>query len=140
MPLRADMHRMEATPPDFERIFELSGELLCVIADGVFARVSAGWEAHLGWSADDLVGRRCVELIHPEDLDRTLTESTEGVSGENELLAFENRYRHRDGSYRWLAWNARSFEDDVIYAVTSFLERRVGRSASSPRRTRAALG
>src|SRR5205085_293196 len=63
------------------------------------------------------VGRRCVELIHPEDLDRTLTESTEGVSGENELLAFENRYRHRDGSYRWLAWNARSFEDDVIYAV-----------------------
>jgi diguanylate cyclase (GGDEF)-like protein/PAS domain S-box-containing protein len=108
---------MGRTPHDFERIFELSGELLCVIAEGAFARVSAGWHAQLGWSQDELLGRRCIELIHPDDLDRTLSDSMVAAGGDEELVAFENRYRHADGSYRWLSWSARSFEDGVIYAV-----------------------
>ena len=105
---------MEGNQHDFERIFELSGELLCVIVGGAFARVSAGWHTQLGWTKDELVGRRCIELLHPEDLDRTLSESVPATH-DGELVAFENRYLHRDGSYRWLSWNARSFDDGAIY-------------------------
>ena len=58
---------MEGTRHDFERIFELSGELLCVIGpNGTFRRVSSGWEAQLGWSPDKLVGRPATDLIHPD--------------------------------------------------------------------------
>jgi diguanylate cyclase (GGDEF)-like protein/PAS domain S-box-containing protein len=107
---------MEPSPRDFERIFDLSGELLCVIEPGnTFGRVSSGWEAQLGWSPEELVGRRCIELLHPDDLERTRADSA--VVFESELIAFENRYRHKDGSWRWLAWNARRFEDGRIYAV-----------------------
>ena len=103
---------------DLERIFELSGELLCVIdAEGRFERVSSGWEAQLGWARDELVGTRCIELLHPEDMERTLADAVAGTQPEAELIAFENRYRHSDGSYRWLAWNARRFPDGLIYAV-----------------------
>src|SRR5437764_5503367 len=103
---------------DLERIFELSGEMLCVIdAGGRFERVSSGWEAQLGWARDELVGTRCIELLHPEDMERTLADAVAGTQPEAELIAFENRYRHSDGSYRWLAWNARRFPDGLIYAV-----------------------
>ena len=86
---------------DLERIFELSGEMLCVIdAEGRFERVSSGWEAQLGWAREELVGTRCVELLHPEDLERTLDDAAVVSQPEAELIAFENRYRHSDGSYR----------------------------------------
>ena len=32
-----------------------------------------------------------------------------------DLTNFENRYRHKDGSLRWIAWHT-SFEDDAVYA------------------------
>jgi diguanylate cyclase (GGDEF)-like protein/PAS domain S-box-containing protein len=109
---------MDRGRQDLERIFELSGELLCVIdADGRFDRVSSGWEAQLGWPRDQLLGTRCTELLHPDDLERTLAHAEAVVQTDAELVAFENRYRHGDGSYRWLAWNARRFSDGLIYAV-----------------------
>src|SRR3954453_7467346 len=109
---------MERARHDFERIFDLSGELLCVIdPGGLFGRVSSGWEAQLGWTPDELVGTRCIDLLHADDLERTMTETVGLTDMGPELIAYENRYRHKDGSYRWLAWNARKFDDGLIYAV-----------------------
>src|SRR5205085_10666211 len=91
---------------------------LCVIEPGgLFGRVSSGWEAQLGWSPAELVWTRCIELLHPDDLDRTMDETVGLAESGSELVAYENRYRHKDGSYRWLAWNARKFDDGLIYAV-----------------------
>jgi diguanylate cyclase (GGDEF)-like protein/PAS domain S-box-containing protein len=98
-----------------ERFFDLSGELLCVIRDGRFARVSSAWEQCLGWPLEALLGRPCADFIHAEDLARTMEEAP--VTLERELVEFENRYRHRDGSYRWLAWNACVGAGGEIYAV-----------------------
>src|SRR3954452_12326021 len=106
---------MERARHDFERIFDLSGELLCVIdPGGLFGRVSSGWEAQLGWTPDELVGTRCIDLLHADDLERTMTETVGLTDMGPELIAYENRYRHKDGSYRWLAWNARKFDDGLI--------------------------
>jgi diguanylate cyclase (GGDEF)-like protein/PAS domain S-box-containing protein len=109
---------MEAERHDFERIFELSGELLCVIAPGgVFARVSSGWRAQLGWGPEELVGRRCLELVHPDDVERTLADAGVVTGAGPEVVTFENRVLHGDGSHRWLAWNARRSTDGMVYAV-----------------------
>jgi diguanylate cyclase (GGDEF)-like protein/PAS domain S-box-containing protein len=95
-----------------DHFLELSGELVCVIRDGLFVQVSPGWQKHLGWSPDDLIGTRCVDLIHPDDLASTLHKGSAG-----ELVDLENRYRARDGSYRWLAWNVSKGREGEYYAV-----------------------
>jgi len=41
-----------------------------------------------------------------------------------DTLAFENRYRHRDGSYRWLQWSAHAAPDEqLIYATAQDVTR-----------------
>lgn len=85
--------------------FEFSNEMLC-LADhrGYFVRVNPAWTKTLGWSADELTSRPFVDFVHPDDLAATIQEAELLHSGSHETIFFENRYRCRDGSYRWLAW------------------------------------
>ena len=101
-----------------ERFFTLSIDMLC-IADfnGYFKTLNPAWERTLGFSRDELQSTRMFEYVHPEDREHTLEQNRKVRSGE-QALAFENRYRCKDGSYRWLLWNARADLDrQVIYAV-----------------------
>jgi len=101
-----------------DRFFAMSIDLLC-IADfnGYFKRLSPSWENTLGWTIEELLSRPFIEFVHPDDRDRTLNQNREVRTGA-QALAFENRYLRKDGSTRWLHWNATSdFDDQVIYSV-----------------------
>lgn len=73
--------------------------------DGYFKRLNQAWERTLGWSLDELYSRPLVDFVHPDDRERSLAEIAKVAGGMN-ALSFRNRYRARDGSYRWLEWNA----------------------------------
>lgn len=101
-----------------EWLFEHSLDLM-VIADlnGYFVQVSPSWTRVLGWSEEELLSRPYVEFVHPQDIDRTEQESRR-LWGGSDTLVFQNRYRCRDGSYRWLSWVAHtSLERRAIFAV-----------------------
>jgi PAS domain S-box-containing protein len=103
----SDAH--EASPGAFglEDLFGLSVDLLCVATvPGLFTRVNPAFERTLGYSAAELVGRPVWDFVHPEDLERTQV-AIEVLGRGEELHQFENRYICRDGSVRWLQWNAR---------------------------------
>ena len=91
---------------DRNRLWQLSTDIMLVAGfDGIITAVNPGWEWTLGWTEHDLLGRSLFDLIHPDDLEHTLA-GAKGLS-EGELLArFENRYRHKDGSYRSISWMA----------------------------------
>ncbi|HVF87642.1 MAG TPA: PAS domain S-box protein, partial [Pyrinomonadaceae bacterium] len=56
-------------------------------------------------------------FTHPDDVGKSISETANVFSG-NEAIAFENRYRHKDGSYRWFIWNAQPvLEENVIYGA-----------------------
>ena len=75
--------------------------------DGRFTSVNSAWSTTLGYGQDELIGRPLVDLVHPDDHDATLAEQRRlAVLGED-TLNFQNRCRHRDGSYRWLEWMIR---------------------------------
>jgi two-component system cell cycle sensor histidine kinase/response regulator CckA len=98
--------------------FTLSLDLLCVAGiDGRFRRLNPAWERTLGWSLDELMSRPWLDFVHPED--RAATEREGATLAEGKATAsFENRYRCKDGSYRWLKWASMpSLEDGVIYAT-----------------------
>ncbi|MFM7149215.1 MAG: PAS domain S-box protein [Gemmataceae bacterium] len=85
--------------------FEFSNEMLSLANDqGYLTRVNPAWTKTLGWTAEELTNRPYIDFVHPDDLAATLKEAELLASGTHETIGFENRYRCRDGSYRWLAW------------------------------------
>ncbi|MGH2653507.1 MAG: PAS domain S-box protein [Actinomycetota bacterium] len=92
-----------------DRFFTLSQDLFAIAdLEGRFVRLNPAWEQVLGYSVEELTGRSFVDFIHPEDRERTEAEAARLAEVGNESVAFENRYRNRDGSYRWFMWKARA--------------------------------
>jgi PAS domain S-box-containing protein len=103
---------------ELDRFFTLSLDALCVAGfDGYFKRVNPGWKKILGYDEADLLSRPYIELIHPDDREATREEARK-VSHGHELMYFENRFIHKDGTLRWLLWTAAPFpEQQIIYAA-----------------------
>jgi PAS domain S-box-containing protein len=101
---------------ELRRIYALSLDMVGVAGyDGYFKRLSASWETTLGFTREELCAKPYLEFVHPDDRERTIPVASQLANGQ-EVLSFENRYRCRDGSYRWLEWNSRSFaEEQLIY-------------------------
>jgi PAS domain S-box-containing protein len=100
------------------RFLDLSVDMFCILGfDGFFKNLNPSWERVLGFTTAELTERPRVEFIHPEDREATAREVARLQHGEV-TLAFENRYLCKDGSYKWLLWNAVSPSDQsAIYAV-----------------------
>ena len=93
---------------ELDRFFRLSLDMLCVAnLDGYFKRVNPVWERVLGWSESDLISRPYMDFIHPDDRDATRADRQQLSEG-RELVYFENRYFHKDGTIRWLAVERRA--------------------------------
>src|SRR5579862_6135165 len=95
---------MPQVKDEFQHFFEHSQEMLCIAGlDGYFKRLNPAWEKILGYTVSELLARPYVDFIHPDDLARTILEAEKLAAG-TETFSFENRYLHKDGSYRWLLW------------------------------------
>jgi diguanylate cyclase (GGDEF)-like protein/PAS domain S-box-containing protein len=99
------------------RWFEMSNDMLAEASlDGYFTRLSSRWELCLGWTREELMSRPFREFIHPDDLHSTMVIALALDAQPDEVVNFENRYRAKDGSWRWLLWSARS-DEHRKYAV-----------------------
>ncbi len=101
-----------------DRLFKLSMDMLCVGGfDGYFKQINPAWKLTLGWSDQEMQAMSWLDLVHPEDRSASL-EAWEDLRKGVAMRAFENRFRCKDGSYRWLSWNSIPLvEDEVAYAV-----------------------
>ncbi len=85
--------------------------------DGYFKLLSPRFEALLGYSQTELLSQPFINLVHPDDQSLTTAEAETLATG-GKTFGFENRYRCKDGSYRWLAWyGAAILEEQTIYAT-----------------------
>lgn len=101
-----------------EQFFAVTPSLLCIAGiDGYFKRLNPSFARILGYNDLELLANSFISFIHPEDISATQTEIERLAAGEL-TISFENRYRCRDGSYRWFSWNAiASVEEGLIYAA-----------------------
>lgn len=113
----AELERVVAErTADRNALWQLSRDLMlrCTF-EGIVTAVNPAWTEILGWREDELPGRNLFDLVHPEDLAQT-REAARELSRGLSHARFDNRYRTRDGSYRWIAWSTRSSEN-LINAV-----------------------
>jgi PAS domain S-box-containing protein len=110
--------RRASAQEELKRIFTLSTDLITVADfDGRFTRVNPAAEQILGYTEEELLARPYIDLVHPDDRERTAAEAAAIGQGKT-TLAFENRFVRKDGSYKVLEWTSTpSLEDRLMYAV-----------------------
>jgi PAS domain S-box-containing protein len=108
--------RVEEKTRERDRIWNVSQDLL-VVADrnGVWQTVNPAWTRTLGWSEAELLNRTSEWLEHPDDNGITRAQ-VKKLGTDEATVRFESRFRHRDGSYRWLSWTGVA-DQDHIYTV-----------------------
>jgi PAS domain S-box-containing protein len=113
--LRLTQERLRALNADLERqvvershersqFWQLTSDLLGVLnGDGFFETSNPAWQAVLGWSEEEVRTTTIFGLVHPDDREPT-RQVFEHLVGGSPVVNFVNRYRCKNGSYRWLSW------------------------------------
>ena len=111
----SERQRAEA---EMATLFRMSRDMLCIAGfDGYFRRLNPAWESTLGFTTEELMARPYFEFVHPDDRKASIAEGRKVAAGGPAIL-FENRCACKDGSYRWLSWNAIGLEQEGLFYCT----------------------
>ncbi len=111
---------------DIDLFFDLTLEYLCILDfKGRFLKLSPAWTKQLGWRAEELVGRKLFDFVHPDDLRATRRRGL-GLLRGDKITDFQGRLRKADGGWIWLSWSAVGVPDRslVITSAHDVTERR----------------
>ncbi|MDE1943480.1 MAG: PAS domain S-box protein [Betaproteobacteria bacterium] len=102
----------------FNRFFSLSLDMLCIASsDGRFKRVNPAFTHTLGWSVEEFTSRPYMDFIHPDDHETTQQEVKRQIETGEMVLKFENRFRHKNGSWHVLSWKSVPDDKGFMYAT-----------------------
>src|SRR5215217_1094049 len=100
-----DMTERNKITEERDRFFALSMDMLCIVhLDGRFQRVNLAFQKVLGFSEEELLAMDIFQLVHPDDLGKTMSEY-EGLAAGEPVTHMENRLRTKDETYKWVAWS-----------------------------------
>jgi PAS domain S-box-containing protein len=113
-----------------DRIWSVSEDLLGVSTfEGYFTSLNPAWTRVLGWSEDEIKSMHVDKLRHPDDTTHSRAGRTQLAKGV-QTVRMENRFRHKDGSWRWIAWTMTA-DQGLIYVA--------GRHVTAEKEAQAAL-
>jgi PAS domain S-box-containing protein len=99
-----------------DRIWQVSEDLLGVSNfAGYFLSINPAWTALLGWSREEICAMHVDELRHPDDAAHSRAGRQQLADGVP-AVRIENRFRHKDGSWRWISWTMTA-EQHLIYVI-----------------------
>ena len=118
MMIRHDLRLRKQAQEELDRFFTLSLDFLCIASsDGYFKRVSPAVTEILGWGIEEFLSRPFLDFVHPDDRAITSREVEKQVVTRAKALNFENRYRHKNGSWRVLSWRSLPQPGGLMYAT-----------------------
>lgn len=103
---------------NLSKIMNFSLDIICTWDnDGTFLTVSKASKNIWGFEPEELEGKKYIDFVHPEDVERTIAVSRDAMNG-IEMRFFENRYVKKDGSAVTMFWTAKwEAEDKIMYCV-----------------------
>lgn len=121
--LFADITTLKKQNQELEAFFTLNLDLLCIAdLEGNFVKTNMAWGRILGYSTHELDNRKFLDFVHPDDMQSTLDAMSTLTQGKD-VLNFINRYRCKDGSYRYIEWRSHP-RGNLIYAAARDITRR----------------
>ena len=117
--LSRSLSQTQQVVDEHEVFFMCALDMLCIATtDGRFHKVNHAFERTLGYTTQELLAQPFFDLVHPDDVEQTKQE-VEKLSAGIDTLTFDNRYRHKDGSYRWINWTTPAVQPGAryLYAV-----------------------
>jgi PAS domain S-box-containing protein len=103
---------------DRTMFFTLSRDVLCIPAfDGYFRQVNPAWMTTFGYTIEESLQTPFLTFVHPDDQDAT-AHVVEQIRNGHDIMSFENRVRCKDGSYRWMLWNATPLPNSTEFYAT----------------------
>jgi PAS domain S-box-containing protein len=112
-----DISSEKETQDERDKFFSESLDMLGIAGtDTFFKRLNPAFEKTLGWSIEELLSKSYLEFVHPDDLKAT-NPAAERIKDGLAITSFENRYRCKDGTYRWLSWKSSSAQNGMTYFV-----------------------
>ena len=103
-----DITESKQAERELERMFNLTDFMTCIadINNFHFLKLSPAFEDKLGYSSEEMLNKSFMDFVHPDDKQITLDVVKEELEKGKEVIGFDNRYRCKDGSYKWLAWTS----------------------------------
>jgi len=97
--------QVEIGTAELERLWNASPDLIVVAsAEGIYSQANPAWMTILGYQEHEVIARAATDFIHPDDF--APTERALAIAQVGELPPYICRFRHKDGSYRWISWVA----------------------------------
>jgi PAS domain S-box-containing protein len=103
----------------FRNFFELSADLVCIAEfNGRFREVNPNFWRVLGYTKEELMRQCFMDLIHPDDREKTLQVIDEKLKRGLPVIQFTNRYQRKDGGWVWLEWNSQPLKErGITFAI-----------------------
>ncbi|POQ98453.1 hypothetical protein AU468_12730 [Alkalispirochaeta sphaeroplastigenens] len=122
--LRQLLASREAASRELDRFFSSAIDLLCIAtSQGTLLRVNREWEKTLGYPLKEIENTPFLSFVHPDDLPETLR-MLEELKSRGRVENFINRYRRKDGQYRYIEWRTRP-HGDLLYAAARDITDRI---------------
>ncbi|MBD3216438.1 MAG: PAS domain S-box protein [Candidatus Lokiarchaeota archaeon] len=115
-----DITEQKRANEELATIFKMSTDMICVadINKGTFVKVSPSFSKTLGYSEEEIAGTEFLSFNHPDDVEPTNHVVEDQLKQGKNVLNFENRYRCKDGTYKWLEWvSAPDAERGLTFAI-----------------------
>ncbi len=112
---------------ELKNIFSLSPDMVCVadLENLSFRKINPAFRSILGYSKTEIAGKPFFDFIHPDDIEKTKAVIQESLLKGKKIQSFENRYRAKDGSYRWLEWFSHPIpEKGIAYEIARDITKR----------------
>ena len=112
-----DITNQKKSEIERDQLYDITSDILIVSnADGPFSRPNPTCERVLGWTPIEMTAHPWSHFVHPDDIERS-RQTTEQLYSGTSVINFENRYKHKNGTYRWLNWRAKlDSENGRVYA------------------------
>jgi PAS domain S-box-containing protein len=130
--LREHRESLSAMLADKKRILNQSLDIICTVdTQARFVQVNSACKATLGYEPHEMINRRALDFIHPDD-HKEIQQTVGGILSGVPIRNYATRYLHKSGRVVEMVWSATwSEEDQVIYCV--------GRDNTEQRRAEAAF-
>jgi PAS domain S-box-containing protein len=109
---------------ELERFFSINLDLLCIAdSQGRFIKLNKAWESTLGFPVKELRLKKFLDYVHPDDQKETV-DAMSRLDSQQVVLNFVNRYRCKDGSYRFIEWRSHPYGKHIYAAARDITDRK----------------